>query len=180
MTSMYRILALLFLSALCLSPRTNGHSFPLPQSDSDLVGRIAAVEAREEDTLVDIARRHRVGQEAIVLAKPPGGPVVPGGGHRGDPALAIHPASRAPPRPRAQYPGDAPLLLSPSGGGRGCRGPGFPGGHRPRGWETPVAETTLVSKERDPAWYPPESIRKSTRHRATLCRSWCRRGLTTR
>jgi L,D-transpeptidase ErfK/SrfK len=29
-----------------------------------------------------------------------------------------------------------------------------------QGWETPVTETSLVAKQRDPAWYPPESIRR--------------------
>jgi L,D-transpeptidase ErfK/SrfK len=160
MTSMYRILALLFLSALCLSPRTNGHSFPLPQSDSDLVGRIAVVEAREEDTLVDIARRHRVGQEAIVLANPrvdrwypgegtevilPSRYILPPGPRRG---LVLNtPEMRLYYYPLPAEDGAAEVQVFPVAIGRA-------------GWETPVAETTLVSKERDPAWYPPESIRK--------------------
>ena len=70
MKPLYRTRYLLILVALCPSSHASEHAYPLPKPGSDLVGRMAVVKAREEDTLVDIARRHQIGQEEIVLANP--------------------------------------------------------------------------------------------------------------
>ena len=40
----------------------------LPPIDIDLVGTIRITEAREDDTLLDVARRFGIGQDEIVLA----------------------------------------------------------------------------------------------------------------
>jgi L,D-transpeptidase ErfK/SrfK len=140
----------------------NGHEAPVshPLPGSDLVGRIDVVKAREEDTLVDIARRHQIGQEEIVLANPgvdrwypregtevilPSRYILPSGPRRG---LVLN----APEMRLYYYPLPAEEEFS--------QVQAFPVAIGRMGWETPVAETTLVSKERNPSWWPPESIRR--------------------
>lgn len=160
MTIACRNLVLFVLTALWLAPRASGHTYPLPRQDVDLVGRVVVVKAQEEDTLVDIARRHQIGQEAIVLANPGVDRWYPGEGTEVIlPFRAILPAGprrglvlNAPEMRLYYYP--APdeeqffqVQVYPVAIGR-------------MGWETPLAETTLVSKERDPSWRPPESIRR--------------------
>ena len=52
----------------------------LPPVDVDLVGETAVANARQEDTLLDIARRFDVGQDEIVLANPEVDRWLPGAG----------------------------------------------------------------------------------------------------
>lgn len=49
---------------------TPGHAenFSLPQAGDDLIGEIRHTKARQEDTLIDIARRFSVGQDEMVMA----------------------------------------------------------------------------------------------------------------
>ena len=145
---------------LCLPGGASGHAFPLPLSNNDLVGRVAVVEAREEDTLVDIARRERVGQDAIVLANPGVDRWYPGEGAR----VVIPSRYILPSVPRRGLVLNTPEMRLYYFSGGDDDGTSqvevFPVAIGRQGWETPVTETTLVSKQRDPAWYPPESIRR--------------------
>lgn len=43
-------------------------SFALPQAGDDMIGAIRHTKARQEDTLIDIARRFSVGQDEMVMA----------------------------------------------------------------------------------------------------------------
>lgn len=43
-------------------------NFPLPQAGDDIIGAIRHTKARQEDTLIDIARRFSVGQDEMVMA----------------------------------------------------------------------------------------------------------------
>ena len=124
------------------------------------MGQLSIVHSSAADTLIDIARRERIGQDAIVLANPDVDRWHPGEG-----AEVLLPSSYIlPPGPRrglvlntpemvlyhypAPDPNGVPLVQV------------FPVAIGRQGWETPVTETTLVSKQRDPPWYPPESIRE--------------------
>lgn len=152
---------LLCLATLLFLPGgASGQAFPLPLSNNDLVGRVAVVEAREEDTLVDIARRERVGQDAIVLANPGVDRWYPGEGAR----VVIPSRYILPSVPRRGLVLNTPemrLYYFSAGDDDGTsQVEVFPVAIGRQGWETPVTETTLVSKQRDPAWYPPESIRR--------------------
>ncbi len=135
-------------------------SYPLPREEFDLVGYTRVVEARREDTLLDIARRYGVGQEAILMANPGVDRWLPGAGTRVIvPSRHILPAEpfegivlNLPEMRLYYYPKPEP----------GSRGEvlTFPVGVGRMEWETPLGETRLVSKEKDPAWRPPESIRR--------------------
>ena len=48
--------------ALLLSQAAASATFDMPLAEFDLIGAIHVVEARQEDTLLDIARRYYIGQ----------------------------------------------------------------------------------------------------------------------
>jgi L,D-transpeptidase ErfK/SrfK len=150
---------LCYLPSLFLSLSTWAASYRLPPEEFDLVGRMQLVEAQQEETLLDIARRYDVGQEAILLANPGVDRWLPGAGAR----VTIPSRHILPPPPlrglilnlpemRLYYfpepePGSHPRVNT------------YPVSVGRMDWATPLGETELVSKQRDPPWHPPESIR---------------------
>lgn len=71
---------LLLLLIMFLPATVAGKSYPLPPQEFSLVGAITLVEALAEDTLLDIAKRHDVGQDVIILANPGVDRWLPGAG----------------------------------------------------------------------------------------------------
>ena len=72
---------MLLLVALVALPRSlPAEVYELPPDGSDLVGAVGTVEARADDTLLDIARRHGLGYEDIIRANPDVDAWVPGDG----------------------------------------------------------------------------------------------------
>jgi L,D-transpeptidase ErfK/SrfK len=149
------------LSLLSLLAGANAQAqvFPLPAPGNDLVGTVSYTEAVHADTLLDIARRHDLGYEAIRHANPTVDAWLPGGGTRVLlPTRYILP--NAPregivinvaemrlyyfPKPK---PGYLPMVES------------FPISVGRSDWNTPLSTTSVTGKVTDPAWYPPESIR---------------------
>jgi L,D-transpeptidase ErfK/SrfK len=133
--------------------------YELPPEGYDVVGAIATVTAREEDTLVDIARRHGLGYHDIVRANPDINVWVPGAGTE----VVLPTRFVLPPGPRrgivlnlAEYrlyyypkPVDgepAYVMTYPISIGR-------------MDWETPLGATSVISKVKNPSWYPPQSVR---------------------
>ena len=131
-------------------------SFPWVPGQT-MIGKMSRVEARHEDTLLDIARRHGLGVEEIVSANPEVNRWLPGKGtpvflptqfilpsvpHRGI-ILNI-------PEMRMYYfpPKKPETVVS------------YPLGVGKEGWRTPYIRTKIISKRAFPDWYPPESIRK--------------------
>lgn len=133
--------------------------FSLPSPGNDIIGNIQYTESSEADTLLDIARRHDIGYEAIRQANPTVDAWLPGNGTRVIlPTRFILPNT---PRegivvnvaemrlyyyPRTK-PGYLPMVET------------FPISVGRSNWNTPVLTTRVTSKVTDPAWYPPESIR---------------------
>jgi L,D-transpeptidase ErfK/SrfK len=63
----------IYLGLLCtllLATPAFAQSFAVPVARQEVVGMLMAVSARADDTLVDIARRYRIGQDEIVIANP--------------------------------------------------------------------------------------------------------------
>ena len=152
--------ALLTIVALLLADGAAGSNYLLPPVEFDLVGDIQVVEARQEDTLLDIARRYGIGQEAIVRANPELDRWLPGQGT----AVTLPLRHILPPPPRQGLILNLPemrLYYFPE-----------PEQGQPRevqiyavsigrmDWATPLGETKLVSKQENPAWRPPESSRE--------------------
>lgn len=159
--------SLLLLSVL-LSSAVYAETFPRPPEGVDVIGQIHKVTARHEDTLLDIARRYGLGYEEIVKANPGVDPWVPG---EGTPVILPmrHILPNAPrdgivinvPEMRLYYypkpkPGEKPVVIT------------YPVGIGRMDWATPMGTTKVVEKIANPAWYPPESIRKEHAERGDI------------
>ena len=153
------IRSLALLLSLLAGPRAQAQVFALPAPGNDIIGRIHYTEAKQADTLLDIARRYDLGYEAIRYANPSVDAWLPGNGTRVVlPMRFILP--NAPregivvnvaemrlyyyPKPK---PGYIPMVET------------FPISVGRSNWNTPVSTTRVTGKVTDPAWYPPESIR---------------------
>ena len=157
---MTRGLAISIAVLLLASPPLRADIYELPPEGFDVIGSVSTVVARHEDTLVDIARRHGLGYQDIVRANPDVQVWVPGEGTE----VILPTRYVLPPGPRkglvlnlAEYrmyfypeqKKDEPALVYvyPMSIGR-------------MDWETPLGETTIVAMAKNPAWYPPQSVRE--------------------
>lgn len=133
--------------------------FELPAPGQDVVGAVSVIAARSDDTLLEIARRHGLGYEDIVRANPDVDTWLPGEGtevvlptryvlpHGDRSGVVLNLAEYRLyyfPKPRD---GEPPLVMT------------YPISIGRMDWATPLGRTRIVAKVRDPAWYPPESIR---------------------
>ena len=145
---------------LMLALPAGGEVYPLPPEGIDVIGNVSVVAAVDDDTLIDIARRHGLGYHDITRANPDLDVWLPGEGARVVlPARFVLPSA-----PReglvlnlAEYrlyyfpppgPGEAPLVMT------------YPMSIGRMDWETPLGMTRIVQKARNPSWYPPESVRQ--------------------
>jgi L,D-transpeptidase ErfK/SrfK len=118
------------------------------------------VKAAYEDTLLDIARRYSVGYEEIRRANPsldlwipgagadvlvPGRRILPPGPHEG--IVVNLPEHRLYYYPRPQR-HEKPQVIT------------FPVSVGKMDWRTPIGETQIISKLKDPTWHPPPSVLK--------------------
>jgi L,D-transpeptidase ErfK/SrfK len=151
----------ILLAGLCvlLTASLRAEIYELPPEGYDVVGAVATVLAREEDTLIDIARRNGLGYHDIVRANPDVNIWVPGEG-----AEVVLPTRFVlPPGPRrgivlnlAEY----RLYYYPEPAvGEPAYVMTYPISIGRMDWETPLGSTRVVSKVKDPSWYPPQSVR---------------------
>jgi L,D-transpeptidase ErfK/SrfK len=149
----------LLLSSLLLAFAARAEIYELPPEGFDVIGAVTTITARHEDTLVDIARRHGLGYQDIVRANPDVNPWVPGEGTEVvlPTRFVLPPGARKGlvlnlaeyrmyffPEPRDGEP--ALVMTYPISIGR-------------MDWETPLGKTSIVAMARNPAWYPPQSVR---------------------
>jgi L,D-transpeptidase ErfK/SrfK len=137
-----------------------GAVYELPADGSSVVGTDERIKSTYNDTLLDIARRYSLGYEEIIRANPGVDMWLPGEG-----TDILLPGRRIlPPGPRAglvvnlpehrlyYYPkakkGQHHLVIS------------YPVSIGKMDWKSPLGETSIVAKQKNPNWYPPESIRK--------------------
>lgn len=133
-----------------------GH-FRLPDN-GDIVGEYYTITVEDqEETLIDIARRHNIGFEEIRLANPDVSLWVPGKGTE----VVIPTRYILPPAPREgvvinlselrlyYYPADNPGIVET-----------YPVSVGRDGFATPVGITRTTIKVKDPAWAPPASMRR--------------------
>lgn len=144
-----RILLLVVLAMLLSRPAVAG-----PQRGDDVIGEVATYVAKEEDTLLDIARNFDVGFVEIRAANPGIDPWLPGAGTRVViPGMHILPAA---PR-RGIVVNVAEMRLYFFAPGQPPRT--YPVGIGREAFETPVGTTKVVRKVAWPAWYPTRSAR---------------------
>jgi L,D-transpeptidase ErfK/SrfK len=134
--------------------------FPLPEDGSTVIGEDSSVTTVYEDTLPDLAQRYSLGYYEIIRANPGVDVWIPGA----DKHLTLPGRRILPPGPREgivvnlpehrlyYYPkhraGEAAVVIT------------YPVSIGKMDWRTPLGETRIVSKVRNPSWYPPESVRQ--------------------
>jgi L,D-transpeptidase ErfK/SrfK len=152
--------ALLVLLALIAADRAAAASYPLPPPEFDLVGTTRIVEARREDTLIDIARRYGIGQEAMLRANRDVDRWLPGEGAE----VTVPTRHILPPPPRSGLILNLPEMrlyyFPPAQPGQPPEVQTYPVSIGRMDWATPLGETRLVAKDENPSWYPPASIRE--------------------
>ena len=154
-----RSVAVTIATILLLPAAVCAEVFQLPPAGNDVIGAVTIIQARQDDTLIDIARRHGLGYEEIIRANPdvdswlpgegtdvllPTRYVLPSGLRRG---LILNLAEYRIyyyPEPAGE---DLALVMT------------YPISIGRMDWETPLGRTKIISKVRNPAWYPPASVR---------------------
>jgi len=153
----------LMLSLLACSGLTAASTFPLPDDGSTIVGEIRVVTPTPDNTLLDIARHFDVGYDEITNANPGMSVWTPGQGAQ----VVVPTRYILPPKPwkgiivnisqRRMY------YFPPAKKGQRAEVVTYPIGIAREGWSTPLGETKLVAKYKDPAWFVPKSIREEHR-----------------
>ncbi|AJY51681.1 MULTISPECIES: L,D-transpeptidase family protein [Halomonadaceae] len=140
-----------------------GH-FLLPE-EGNMVGQVYTVTATEEDTLLDIARAHNVGYEEIRMANPDTSLWVPGEGT----AVTIPGQYILPDEARSGIVinvAELRLYYYPEvAEGETPRVETYPIGIGRDAYNTPLGITETTMRLENPAWYPPESIRREAAER---------------
>jgi L,D-transpeptidase ErfK/SrfK len=138
----------------------------LPLNGDNVIGSVSIAVAEHEDTLLDIGRRYGVGYEEIIAANPGIDPWLPGEGTE----IVIPGRFVLPDAPREGIVVNLPehrLYYYPAakpGEPRVVRT--YPISVGKMDWRTPLGRTRIIQKRRNPAWYPPDSIRRE--HAARL------------
>jgi L,D-transpeptidase ErfK/SrfK len=135
-------------------------SYPAPPAGDGVIGEVGYETAGEEDTLVDVAARHRLGFDEIVLANPALDHWIPGAG-----APVVLPTRYVlPPGPRqgivvnlAEF---RLYYYRPAGRKRAATVETYAISAGREDWPTPGATTHIANKLKNPAWYPNRAIRK--------------------
>jgi len=137
---------------------TATHKFEV-MPDSDIVGYVQRTTIGKEDTLPDIARRFDVGYEEMVTANPGVDPWLPGVGKE-----VIVPTQFI--LPAAPHEGVVVNVAEmriyyypPHKKGEPQMVYTHPIGIGKVGWKTPEGTTKIVSRQKDPVWVVPKSVR---------------------
>ncbi|MGP9766049.1 L,D-transpeptidase family protein [Halomonas sp. AOP13-D3-9] len=155
---------LLALSAAADSSELPKGHFLLPE-EGNMVGQVYTVTATEEDTLLDIAKAHNVGYEEIRMANPDTSLWVPGEGTE----VKIPGQFILPDEARTGIVinvAELRLYYYPEvEAGETPRVETYPIGIGRDAYNTPLGITETTMRLENPAWYPPESIRREAAER---------------
>jgi L,D-transpeptidase ErfK/SrfK len=132
----------------------------LAKPTDSVVGEDQTITTVYEDDLYDLARKYSLGSEEVIRVNPGVDPWLPGAGKQ----VIIPGRHILPPGPREgivvnlaehrlyYYPkpqrGKPQVVIS------------YPVSIGKMDWHTPIGVTHVIQKEKNPVWYPPESVRK--------------------
>ena len=135
------------------------YTIPKPGTDS-IVGEDQTVVTVYEDTLYDLARKFSLGSEELIRVNPGVDPWLPGAGK----TLVVPNKHILPPGPREGIVVNLPehrLYYYPKPNRDGSRQViTYPVSIGKMDWRTPLGLTHVIQKQKNPVWYPPESVRK--------------------
>jgi L,D-transpeptidase ErfK/SrfK len=146
--------------ALGAIPRADATVYTLKNKDDAVFGEDQTVTTVYEDTLYDLAAKYSLGSEEILRVNPGIDPWVPGAGKQ----VIIPGRHILPPGPHEGIVVNLPehrLYYYP----KPKRGEPqavitYPVSIGKMDWRTPLGLTHVIGKQKDPTWYPPESVRK--------------------
>lgn len=144
---------------LSMAGTANAENFPLPINGDNIVGDIQVVTIANPDvTLLDIARHYNLGYEEIVRANPDVSVWVPKPGSR----VIIPTQFILPPGPLQDIVINIPqrrLFYFPKPVSRQqAQVVTFPISIAREGWSTPLGQSRITAKHRNPSWFVPKSI----------------------
>jgi L,D-transpeptidase ErfK/SrfK len=135
-------------------------TYILPKSDDMVVGDDQTIQTVYEDTLYDLARAYSLGSEELIRVNPGVDPWLPGAGKM----LTVPNRHILPPGPHEGIVVNLPehrlyYYPKPKRGGP-IEVITYPVSIGKMDWRTPLGVTRVIQKQKDPTWYPPESVRK--------------------
>jgi L,D-transpeptidase ErfK/SrfK len=151
--------AVLLLS--CCNARLAGATvYTLAHPDDAIFGEDQTVETVYEDTLYDLARKFSLGSEELIRVNPGIDPWIPGAGKQ----VIVPGRHILPPGPHEGIVVNLPehrLYYYPKPKrGQPQEVITYPVSIGKMDWRTPLGLTHVIAKQKDPTWYPPESVRK--------------------
>jgi len=140
--------------------RAQATVYTLPSRDATVVGEDQTVETVYEDTLYDLARKLSLGSEELIRVNPGVDPWIPGAGKK----LVVPGRHILPPGPHEGIVVNLPehrLYFYPKPKrGAPLEVITYPVSIGKMDWRTPLGLTHVIAKQKNPVWYPPESVRK--------------------
>lgn len=145
------------LGLLALQPAL-ALEFELPTNGDTVVGELRLISATPDNTLHDLARYYDIGYLDITLANPRVNEWTPGN------ALIVLPTQYIlPPKPWRGIVLNIPqrrlYYFPPAKRGETAKVHTFPVSISREGWSTPLGQTRIVAKHKDPGWLVPQSIK---------------------
>jgi L,D-transpeptidase ErfK/SrfK len=152
------LLALLSVGALSSA---NATTYTLTKADDTVVGQDQTVVTVYEDTLYALAAKYSLGSEEIIRVNPGVDPWIPGAGKQ----IIVPGRHILPPGPREGIIVNLPehrLYYYPKPKKRGApiEVITYPVSIGKMDWRTPLGSTRVIQKQKDPTWFPPDSVRK--------------------
>ncbi|MGB6306155.1 MAG: L,D-transpeptidase family protein [Steroidobacteraceae bacterium] len=135
-------------------------TYTLSSPTDSVVGQDKSVVTVYEDTLYDLARKFSLGSEELIRVNPGVDPWLPGAGK----TLVVPDRHILPPGPREGIVVNLPehrlyYYPKPKRGGP-VQVITYPVSIGKMDWRTPLGVTHVIQKQKNPIWYPPESVRK--------------------
>jgi L,D-transpeptidase ErfK/SrfK len=151
------LLALLSLGAL---PAANATIYTLAKPEDTVVGQDQTVVTVYEDTLYALAAKFSLGSEELIRVNPGVDPWIPGAAKQ----IIVPGRHILPPGPREGIIVNLPehrlyYYPKPKRGGP-IEVITYPVSIGKMDWRTPLGLTRVIQKQKDPTWFPPESVRK--------------------
>ncbi len=141
-------------------PHAQAAQYVIPSSGDVVVGEDLTVETIYEDTLYDLARTYGLGSEELIRVNSGIDPWLPGAGKKvivpgrhilppgpRDGIIVNLPEHRLYYYPKPMHGGPQVVITYPISIGK-------------MDWRTPLGLTHVMAKQKDPTWYPPESVRQ--------------------
>ncbi len=152
--------ALLALLSTAAFSSANATTYPLAKPDDPVVGQDQTIVTVYEDTLYALAAKYSLGSEEVIRVNPGVDPWLPGAGKQ----LVIPGRHILPAGPREGIIVNLPehrlyYYPKPKRGGP-IEVITYPVSIGKMDWRTPLGTTRVIQKQKDPTWFPPESVRK--------------------